>query len=614
MKNVGIAPNLPSIFTITAAALGLLVIIVMLAYTGYGYDVTDEGFYLVRIADPFADAPAVSQFGIVFYPFYKLLDGSIAGLRQFNLLLTFSSSTLLCMVTIRKHRKDITRTTLFLISLGIASTSCAVFASFLLTPNYNSLALQGLVIATMGLVLIEPQARYSSVAGWLLTSCGGWLVFLAKPPSAFLLAAFALIYLIASRKLRFSLLVFATIFTALLALGTMYAVDGFTSGFISRIQRGMERLAWLEDRTVSQIIRWDPFALNDTEALLTYGFAAWTFSGLCLIASANMFARAAGRAFVATAGIAAALVLLGNIAMPDELNIISSQQTIVYGPLLGLSIFLFLHWIARGCSITQQRRIHQPLAPEARQWPLVVLLILLPFIFSFGTNSNYWYTSPPAGLFWTIAGSILLLHGWDRTQQAEMLASWATFVQLPIAFLVAAGLHWPYRQPQPVPSFDAATEFGVGKARLVIPKGFAAYLEELRGVLGPHGFASGTPVIDLTGQSPGVLFAIGAKNIGQPWMIGGYPGSTKVALMALSHESCVALGSSWILAEPGGPRSISTDVLQASGLPFPRSYKIVGEILVPTAASGHPVSRRQIIYSPTMSPAEITSSCESYRS
>ena len=37
-------------------------------------------------------------------------------------------------------------------------------------------------------------------------------------------------------------------------------------------------------------------------------------------------------------------------------------------------------------------------------------------------------------------------------------------------------------------------------------------------------------MIDLTGQSPGILYAIGAVNVGQAWTIGGYPGSKRLPL------------------------------------------------------------------------------------
>src|SRR5437016_5064779 len=47
-----------------------------------GFDFTDEGFYLNWISDPWRFRSSVTQFGFVYYPLYKLVDGDIVLLRQ----------------------------------------------------------------------------------------------------------------------------------------------------------------------------------------------------------------------------------------------------------------------------------------------------------------------------------------------------------------------------------------------------------------------------------------------------------------------------------------------------------------------------------------------------
>ena len=61
----------------------------LLRFCHYGIDFTDEGLYLVSIANPFNYDWSASQFGFVYHPLYLLLSGDIASLRQANLLITF---------------------------------------------------------------------------------------------------------------------------------------------------------------------------------------------------------------------------------------------------------------------------------------------------------------------------------------------------------------------------------------------------------------------------------------------------------------------------------------------------------------------------------------------
>lgn len=57
-------------------------------YSRYGFDFTDESYYLSWIANPFDYAASATQFGFIYHPLYVLLDGNIAALRQANILIT----------------------------------------------------------------------------------------------------------------------------------------------------------------------------------------------------------------------------------------------------------------------------------------------------------------------------------------------------------------------------------------------------------------------------------------------------------------------------------------------------------------------------------------------
>ena len=67
----------------------------VLWFCRYGIDVTDEGFYLVWMSNPFNYSISTSQFGFIYHPLYELLDGNIVALRQANILITFSLAWML---------------------------------------------------------------------------------------------------------------------------------------------------------------------------------------------------------------------------------------------------------------------------------------------------------------------------------------------------------------------------------------------------------------------------------------------------------------------------------------------------------------------------------------
>jgi hypothetical protein len=106
-------------------------------------------------------------------------------------------------------------------------------------------------------------------------------------------------------------------------------------------------------------------------------------------------------------------------------------------------------------------------------------------------------------------------------------------------------------------------------------------------------------MIDLSGQSPGILYAIGASNIGQAWTIGGWPGSDKLAVDMLKEVSCKQLSRAWLLAEPDGPRKISPGILSSFGANMARDFEIVGTFKTAEGAGGYKEVRVQQLLKPS---------------
>ena len=126
------------------------------------------------------------------------------------------------------------------------------------------------------------------------------------------------------------------------------------------------------------------------------------------------------------------------------------------------------------------------------------------------------------------------------------------------------------------------------------------------------GFEKGDPVIDLSGQSPGLLFAIGANNVGRPWLIGGYPGSFDYVTLSLGRVGCKELAAAWLLTEPDGPRSISSDVIKSYGGDLSSDYHLAGSWMTSEGAGGYEKRRMQNLYKPSR-PDVVKVRCEMLR-
>lgn len=570
----------------TLAILGWL-----LKYSRYGVDLTDESFYLVWIANPFLYDWSVYLFGFVYHPLYRLLGGDVAALRQANLLITFALAWALIDVTMRKHARSAVdwrlRSTL---SSAFATGALLLVDTWLPTPSYNSLAQQALLVVAMGLVLAEPGASRSSVAGWLLIALGGWLAFMGKPSTAAALAVCAPAYLLLAGKVNLRMLLVTAAIAAGLVLLSAVAIDGSVTKFAQRIRWGVEYLGYLQGgHTVENILRIDRFQINAREKLALVGMAL----AMC-VAALYLSEQHGGRRLgwmICGVLLAGVLLLVAGAPLPDP-------RFGLYKDMVILAVTLAAAVLAVASAPS---RFFATLGRD--QWALALLFAVLPHLYAFGTNGNYWQAAGAAGLFWALAGLVLLL---------PMLAEgrWTTLVplalgtQLLTALVVYTALLAPYRQPEPLRANSHAVQFGNPGSVLLLSQDNGRYIERVLAAARDAGFTPGTPVIDLGGQSPGILYAMRASSIGQAWTIGGYPGSARLAVAGLQHVPCADIARAWLLVEPKGPRSISGKVLTSFGLDFERDYQTVASWETAKGAGGYAAPRLQLLMKPVRADAE----------
>ncbi len=135
----------------------------LLKFSAYGIDFTDESFYLVWISTPYLYSVSTTQFGFVYHPLYQLLGGDITALRQANILICFAlawgmSQAFINSILPKQSGELLLRATL---SAGLATAVLLIFDTWLVTPSYNSLTLQALLITTTGLLMAAARRDHS---------------------------------------------------------------------------------------------------------------------------------------------------------------------------------------------------------------------------------------------------------------------------------------------------------------------------------------------------------------------------------------------------------------------------------------------------------------------
>jgi hypothetical protein len=572
----------------------------------YGIDLTDESFYLVSIANPFLYSVSVTQFGFVYHPLYVLLGGDVASIRQANALISFGLSCALGYVFLLKEFDGpmLGAKERLVLSAGLATTALATSAfagNWLPTPSYNSLTFQSLLIAGIGLLLAEERVESSSLAGWGLIGVGGWLTFLAKPTSAAMLMLCSIVYLIAARKFSFRWVAFSAGLAAGLTIAFGVLVDGSLVAFFERLLGGVSAAAMLGGgHTGWNIFRLDDLQLGSNIKSLLINASLVFFIAAFLAKSKSERWRGLGVAL--SIGFVAAACLLMLDWWPDVLGYGYVHGLLLWSVSCAALILLAVTHSSTGVRLVLRER-----------WPFILVFSMLPYAYASGTNNNYWILISQVGGFGLLAGLIFLRplrHGKEFVGSFLVLC---LAVQLVVLAVIQSAVERPYRQLQPLREQNFTVAIAGVNSTLYVPEGFGQYLLSVRDLATRAGFKTKTPMIDLSGVSPGVPYFLGALSVGQAWVIGGYPGSNRQAMEMQKKVACQDLAGAWLLVEPNGVARISPEILLKFGANLSTDYTMVGAFETAVGASGYKNQRVQQLFKPSRSMDAAIEACVAAR-
>jgi hypothetical protein len=441
-----------------------------------------------------------------------------------------------------------------------------------------------LLLAGAGLLLAEAKVSRASLAGWWLVGFSGWLAFLAKPTTALALAIVAAVYLLLSGKWKTPLLVVALVTAFVLALVSTWTIDGTVGGFVGRLIMGARDARLQEPLYVfGEIWRLDDFLLGQGEKAALAVMAGLVFLASFLGSSSRRGARLGGVALVCLFSGACIWFVTGQ-SFPRW----ASTQ------FRGMEFWAVPFGALLAALVCGRGNLLRFLAPG--RLALALCLVALPHVCAFGSDGNYWRWGSRSAIFWALACMPFLALNTRGERPWGAFLPVAAGAQAITASLLFLSMENPYRQPQALRRDETVACIGAADSPLRVSRDVADYIDRLRRMARQAGFQPGDPMLDLTGHCPGALFALGAKSIGQPWMIGGYPGSLDLATASLDRVPREEIRGAWILVAPTDPRRLPTGLLNRYGLDPATDYEEVGTIDAPNGEYNYAV--RQLLFKP----------------
>lgn len=540
---------------------------------GRGYDFTDESYYLIWASMPWHYSRSVSEFGFLWHPVYELVRGDIRLFRIAGAVLLSGSGALFGWSIWRFIRPTLPRSVAPAVIVAMAAASFWNLNYWIPTPGYNELNLIGLLLFMAGLIFaVDVVGGVQIVLCALLLAIGLVITAFAKPTTALCALLIGLLWLVLLRPKRpIALVLSAAVFSLALFLSGILAIDGGVHAFIQRQLGGLHTLQILSPghglgglyrSTVDPLFdlvrhaghRW--LALQIVAVgLLWGGLLLWLNERHVVLKTTVNIVAAVGLAWVVR-------------DWRSVLPIGSNYEIASISPLL-LTVSL-------GIVLLSRRSARDQSAPWRPVVALAILSFCAAFCFSVGTNNRTLYHESLAAVFW-FAALILLASAASAGHRNGLVSGAVLFGSFMTVGLLAGATENPYRLVAPISQQTESVTIGPRNAALLVDKTSASYIRTLQAAARTHGFESGTPVIDLTGASPGTVFALAGTAPGRGWLNGGYPGSAAAARESLSGVSASDLSRAWVLTVAGNsPDRIPDTVLQSLGLNFPADYEAIG--------------------------------------
>lgn len=548
-----------------------------------GIEFTDEGKYFNDSRSPGAFRDQVTHYGFVYHPIFKAIDFNVPVFRIINLLITFFLAYLVSFQSLRKLSKLSTINLISVsISIGLFSL-CFLSVNWLPTPSYNSLTLQSLLAFWVSFEYYRDKRnqRSKKLAHFYLAATSN-LVLLAKPTSFLLLSFifFSYLFFTANSTRRVLLEIIQHVLLVTLGILTIsFLFYGSPFQLLSGLYQGSQNVKLLGGKslTVGRVL--DGFKFNFIEAFSVI------FTLVVIIAQRLVLSYGKSNLTKRIKNFSGAFYFISIILI--GLYFVMSTISSLYLVLIPLSLAYM--WVC----------LHQNSGSSIGIANYTYLLLMFPFVGAVGSANNLISHSKYFFFFVILFFFMVIVQRIKYNENKFLLHS----LSFGLIFLLNGALYnsvnYPYRQYSSLlaNSYEMSNSSALRNLKVNFENAlqYKVMMKEVR----KSGFQEGDGVIDLTGQSPLILFLIGAKPIGDSWLLGGYQGSNELAIKKLNQENCMIKNQSFLLIEKGGPRSLSVSyILNETGL-SKNEYVSVATWDPPLGAGGYLIKRELSLLKPS---------------
>jgi hypothetical protein len=512
-----------------------------------GLDLTDESFYLLTFRH-WTEWPSVSMFGAYFSLPFAALDQSVWAFRILGIVLLLGAgiwfshevTAALQMLAGKPGREGLVAA-----ALAGGAGIWSYYGGFPgpPTPSYNLLTLVCALLACalslrLGCKIVAGDGR-----GLHGTACALGLVasvgIATKVTSGILVLALCVVMVAALAGGRLDARSWARIASlvagaALLNIFLLWLTD---PDLPARFRAGIE-IAWARDarKPTNELV--ELFAVEiPREVLRSLRILMWPLLfSVVVLALARRTPRRS---------LAESIAVVVFIAWAALLTFVRDNRVhrIVLLTIVAALVALAAMWLRRGSQSPPTR---------ARRFVVGSSIVAVPLAYSFGTNNPLLWHMGMAAVFplvVTIAQlrALLLEH---RIATWAFAISVALLAALPAEFLARQWLDGSYTYRLGAPLAEQTTPLPANPARidLNVAPALARDVAEFLRLTRDSGYAAGQPMIDFTGQSPGLVALCQGVPLGALWLIGG-PGfdGDRVARISLDNVDANDLRRAWLL-------------------------------------------------------------------
>jgi hypothetical protein len=539
----------------------------LLKYFNYGFDFTDEAVYLLLMERPEEYTTFHILSGFIYQPLYNLTNGNVFHLRVINFLfllaIAYNLSRLL-LQTIAPKGSSFKGLFLHLSSFQLSLCASVILLLWLPTPNYNLLNYIAIMIVATGILIISRNIsgkKLMYLVGWLLVAIGGYLSFMSRPHTALFLGIMVIIWASVTKNFKPKWVIFAFISALILISFTSLYIEGSIFGIFQRFFMASRLETLSENHHPLQII-----SLNFDSFLYVFSSQRVIIGSLFLLYGFSLAFFEQNKILFKILFILCPILLF--FFLLNYLNLF--WHNLGAGYLLWLPILGYIV-----CLIWKNRS-----APQKSDKPLLIFLILLTGIYGLGSNNSYFVTTSLSSYF-ILLGLFSILTGTSLPQNFPSRVIVLSSISLIVTIgIVITGLGNPYRQPSVLWSYNSQASIRVDDPPLTVSPFTATYLQNLHSLANDIKLQPNSPIIDLSGGSPGTMYALGGYTPKTPWIYSGARGSNKLFFFAINMMSCSQIANSLVIFENTAIRPpLNPSVLNAFGQKFPDDYLLTGMVM-----------------------------------